>query len=280
MRVGFIVIPQLCAQGPLKRILDVGCGNGVWVIKAAKYWKGCKVIGLNIVSLQPDLSSPTPVLGLLNSHSLEGLPFANESFDFVHVKRIARGVPEDKWDDLFEEITCVMKPGAAFEVVEEDLSFPGRSDGKGSEVGTLRSKGSNMSMSNNGSSLSPNVTSGTESGRSSAAGSTSSSSDSANSTSAAATTPDSFPSITINAHQSNAPSKHPTISISLPTDSPPKTPINNHIALALLFPTIPLFLQKQHTYAYQPTSSSVAEVQQGSAGFPQFGRLQMRDEQR
>ncbi|KAG1887989.1 uncharacterized protein F5891DRAFT_1199428 [Suillus fuscotomentosus] len=32
---------------------------------------------------------------IIDSHSLEGLPFANESFDFVHIKRIARGVPED-----------------------------------------------------------------------------------------------------------------------------------------------------------------------------------------
>jgi hypothetical protein len=32
-------------QGPLKRILDIGCGNGVWVIEAAKHWKGCEVVG-------------------------------------------------------------------------------------------------------------------------------------------------------------------------------------------------------------------------------------------
>jgi hypothetical protein len=38
---------------------------------------------------------PSPIL-IIDSHSLEGLPFANDSFDFVHVKRIARGVPEDK----------------------------------------------------------------------------------------------------------------------------------------------------------------------------------------
>ncbi|EEB86871.1 hypothetical protein MPER_16021, partial [Moniliophthora perniciosa FA553] len=36
------------------------------------------------------------------------------------------GVPEDKWDFLFEEIIRVMKPGGAFEMVEEDLFFPGR----------------------------------------------------------------------------------------------------------------------------------------------------------
>ncbi|KAG1751188.1 hypothetical protein EDB19DRAFT_1612117, partial [Suillus lakei] len=76
---------------------------------------------LDIVSLHPDLARLSKDKDLLKRVSwvqanfLEGLPFANDSFDFVHVKRIARGVPEDKWDDLFEEITRVMKPGAAFE---------------------------------------------------------------------------------------------------------------------------------------------------------------------
>ncbi|KAG2129144.1 hypothetical protein DEU56DRAFT_704109, partial [Suillus clintonianus] len=76
---------------------------------------------LDIVSLQPDLVRVSKDKDLarrvnwVQANFLEGLPFANESFDFVHVKRIARGVPEDKWDDLFEEITRVMKPGAAFE---------------------------------------------------------------------------------------------------------------------------------------------------------------------
>ncbi|KAG0700023.1 S-adenosyl-L-methionine-dependent methyltransferase [Suillus ampliporus] len=90
------------AQGPLKRVLDVGCGNGVWAIEAAKCWKGCEVVGLDIVSLHPDLAHTPKDKDLIKRVSwvqanfLEGLPFANEQFDFVHVKRIARGVPEDK----------------------------------------------------------------------------------------------------------------------------------------------------------------------------------------
>lgn len=213
-------------EGPLKRILDIGSGNGVWVVEAAKYWKGCEVVGLDIVSLHPDLARHSKDKDLLkrvswvHANFLEGLPFANESFDFVHVKRIARGVPEDKWDELFEEITRVMKPGAAFEVVEEDLSFPGRSDGEGSDVGTLRSKESNISMSI--SSLSP----GTESGRSSAIGSTSSSSDSAGSMTAV-TTPDFIPSITINAYSYPSHFKHEH-ETSLPTDSLPVASNKTH----------------------------------------------------
>ncbi|KIY46746.1 hypothetical protein FISHEDRAFT_46685, partial [Fistulina hepatica ATCC 64428] len=78
---------------------------------------------LDVVPLHPDLqqigsSDLAERINWVQANFLEGLPFPNGEFDFVHIKRIAMGVPEDKWDFLFEEITRVMKPGAAFEVRE------------------------------------------------------------------------------------------------------------------------------------------------------------------
>ncbi|KAG1771930.1 hypothetical protein EV702DRAFT_949787, partial [Suillus placidus] len=77
---------------------------------------------LDIVSLHPDLARlsrdedlPKRMSWVQAICTLEGLPFPNESYDFVHVKRIARVLPENMWDDLFEEISRVMKPGPAFE---------------------------------------------------------------------------------------------------------------------------------------------------------------------
>ncbi|KAI0031080.1 hypothetical protein K488DRAFT_52878, partial [Vararia minispora EC-137] len=76
---------------------------------------------IDLVPLHPDLShlrsnDLQSRITWLQANCLEGLPFPNEEFDFVHVKRIARGVPEDKWDFLLEEIARVMKPGGALEV--------------------------------------------------------------------------------------------------------------------------------------------------------------------
>ncbi|KAL1742349.1 hypothetical protein HDZ31DRAFT_43460 [Schizophyllum fasciatum] len=108
------------------KVLDVGCGTGTWVLNCAGRWKDAHFVGLDIVPLHP--SAPAEVAGRVTwvqANFLEGLPFPNDEFDFVHIKRIALGVPEDRWDALFEEITRVMKPGAAFEMVEEDLFFPG-----------------------------------------------------------------------------------------------------------------------------------------------------------
>ncbi|KAI9443139.1 hypothetical protein H4582DRAFT_1160245 [Lactarius indigo] len=133
---------------PPTKVLDLGCGehtlathifwsllylagSGYWILECAKQWRNCEFVGLDLVPLHPDLSLlRSSDLGSritwVQANCLEGLPFPNEEFDFVHIKRLAHGIPEDKWDFLFEEISRVMKPGAAIEMVEEDLFFPGR----------------------------------------------------------------------------------------------------------------------------------------------------------
>ena len=56
---------------------------------------------------------------------LEPLPFPDGEFDYVHVKYVAGGIPEDRWYAFFAEVVRVMKGGGKFEITEEDLFFPG-----------------------------------------------------------------------------------------------------------------------------------------------------------
>ncbi|KAG5719736.1 Sterol 24-C-methyltransferase [Termitomyces sp. T112] len=118
-------------ETPPTKVLDLGCGTGTWILDCARMWKNCHFVGLDIVSLQPDLHRVGSLdlssrITWVHTNFLESLPFPDGEFDFVHVKRIALGVPEDKWDGLFQEINRIMKPGGAFEMLEEDLFFPGK----------------------------------------------------------------------------------------------------------------------------------------------------------
>ncbi|KIY71996.1 hypothetical protein CYLTODRAFT_79909 [Cylindrobasidium torrendii FP15055 ss-10] len=116
---------------PPRKVLDIGCGTGQWILDCARLWKDTHFVGLDVVPLHPDLfqvgsNDLAQRVTWTQGNFLEVLPFPNEEFDFVHIKRIALGVPEDKWDHLFEEIIRVLKPGGSFEMIEEDLFFPGR----------------------------------------------------------------------------------------------------------------------------------------------------------
>ncbi|KAG9120195.1 hypothetical protein FRC07_004401 [Ceratobasidium sp. 392] len=127
---------------PPTKVLDLGCGTGHWIIRAAHEWPETQFVGFDLVPIQPSLERVTgrtggaiggrkhSDLGLnerirwVHGNFLERLPFDDGEFDFVRCRKIARGVPESKWDALYEEMLRVMKPGAAFEQLEEDLIFP------------------------------------------------------------------------------------------------------------------------------------------------------------
>ncbi|KAG8962747.1 hypothetical protein FRC03_003842 [Tulasnella sp. 419] len=61
----------------------------------------------------------------MHGNFLEPLPFPDNYFDYIHIRKVARGIPETKWDEFFAEISRILKPGGAFEMFETDLSFPG-----------------------------------------------------------------------------------------------------------------------------------------------------------
>lgn len=127
-------VPESAAQKtPAPRsVLDLGCGNGVWIMDCAKVWPDAHFVGLDLVPLQPNLSVVDPKLAnrieWVTANFLQRLPFPDSHFDYVHIRRIARGVPEDKWPDLLEEVSRVLEPNGAIEILEEDLIFPGGSE--------------------------------------------------------------------------------------------------------------------------------------------------------
>ncbi|EPQ52800.1 hypothetical protein GLOTRDRAFT_140421 [Gloeophyllum trabeum ATCC 11539] len=117
-------------EQPPRRVLDLGCGGGFWVINAAQQWEESTFVGFDIQEVQPNLERLPEYEDIcrrvewVHGNFLERLPFPSAHFDFVRMASIGLGVPEDEWQDLLEEIYRILKPGAYLEVVEDDLIFP------------------------------------------------------------------------------------------------------------------------------------------------------------
>ncbi|KAF8337611.1 uncharacterized protein EI90DRAFT_2671152 [Cantharellus anzutake] len=148
---------------PPTRVLDIGCGTGAWVFSASNEWPNARFVGIDIARTFPDMSALAELLGeentgrnskrssfssgrrwsrewkgkgtakstakydriqFVEADFLQGLPFRDEEFDYIHVKSIAGGVPEHKWPFIFSEITRVLRPSGILEMVESNLTFP------------------------------------------------------------------------------------------------------------------------------------------------------------
>ena len=118
-----------------RSILDVGTGTGRWAREMATLFPQANVIGLDVKipatddqadeGAGPDLRPPNYTF--VPANVLEGLPFADASFDFVHQRLLLLALPADRWPQAIRELIRVTVPGGWVELVEASA----RSDNAG-----------------------------------------------------------------------------------------------------------------------------------------------------
>jgi ubiquinone/menaquinone biosynthesis C-methylase UbiE len=115
-------VDGLLAQGI--KVLDVGCGYGTWVNELSKKYPKSTFTGIDTAEYLPEERGETFV-----EHNIqEALPFADESFDFVHARFLLDHVTEQQWQEkLVPELLRVTKPNGWIELVEFDVNH--KSDG-------------------------------------------------------------------------------------------------------------------------------------------------------
>lgn len=113
-------------------ILDVGCGTGRWAKEMALIFPNANVVGLDIKDPSGDEPGQDPgsVFDLrpdnyafVTSNILEGLPFPDASFDFVHQRLLFFAIPGDRWQFVINELSRVTRPDGWVEVVEGHYGY-------------------------------------------------------------------------------------------------------------------------------------------------------------
>jgi ubiquinone/menaquinone biosynthesis C-methylase UbiE len=95
----------------------ISCGGGSWLFDMATNFRQPTFIGVDISPVIPQGIKPQNVEFVL-ANVLDGLPFQDDSFDYVHQRFLIAGIPSDKWQDVVDEIVRVLKPGGYLEVLE------------------------------------------------------------------------------------------------------------------------------------------------------------------
>lgn len=101
--------------GSPARILDVGSGTGQWAYDLCAEFPSSLVVGFDIEPSKPDRPDN---YRLVRGNLLQGLPFADGSFDFVHQRLMQPAIPLVLWPEEVGQLLRVTQPGGFVELME------------------------------------------------------------------------------------------------------------------------------------------------------------------
>ncbi len=105
-------------------ILDVGTGTGRWAMEVAQIFPQARVIGLDVTPPPADqradqgLDIRPPNYTFMPGNMLEGLPIADNVYNYVHMRLLFTAIPADRWPFVISELVRVASPGGWIESVE------------------------------------------------------------------------------------------------------------------------------------------------------------------
>jgi SAM-dependent methyltransferase len=102
---------------PLKLILDVGTGTGIWANEMARLFPGAIVVGLDLTDYS--FKEPTQENCLLRlGNVLAGLPFPDDFFSYTHQRLLVAGIAAENWPRVVRELVRVTRVNGWVELVE------------------------------------------------------------------------------------------------------------------------------------------------------------------
>ncbi len=107
-----------------QRVLDIGCGTGGWLIDVAREYQYVEATGIDISRMMMEWANASArsqgfenVL-FLEMNALEGLRFADNTFDLVNARSVFGWVPKQLWPKLLQECYRITKPGGYIRLTE------------------------------------------------------------------------------------------------------------------------------------------------------------------
>ncbi|CAG8785723.1 8818_t:CDS:2, partial [Acaulospora morrowiae] len=105
------------------KVLDVCCGLGFWTMDLANAYPNSTFVGIDLAPMFPNEDVRPPNAGFLECNILDGIPFPDDTFDFVYQRFVWSAFNEFQWRKIIQELVRVTKKGGVLELMEFDWGF-------------------------------------------------------------------------------------------------------------------------------------------------------------
>lgn len=127
------VLPEQPDPTAFRRVLDVGCGTGGWLIELAQTTPTCTTLhgvdaSLKYIEYARAQAAAAQVSDRVEFHvadALRMLEFPNASFDLVNHRLAASWLRTWDWDKLLQEYQRVTRPGGVVRITEPEVMVVG-----------------------------------------------------------------------------------------------------------------------------------------------------------
>ncbi|KAF0459116.1 S-adenosyl-L-methionine-dependent methyltransferase [Gigaspora margarita] len=102
-------------------ILDIGCGSGLWAIDMGLNHPSSSIIAIDIdPSKFPSKDQCPPNVCFLTCNAIYGIPFPQNTFDFVNISMMWSAFTEAQWILIIKDLVRVLKHNGWIEFTEPD----------------------------------------------------------------------------------------------------------------------------------------------------------------
>jgi ubiquinone/menaquinone biosynthesis C-methylase UbiE len=107
-----------------KAVLDVGCGTGRWCYEMAQEFPEALVMGCDLTEPAADVRVEVPAnYQFVQADVLKPLPFADQSFEYVHQRLLFLALPGQVWPREIRELVRITRLGGWVELIESQMAL-------------------------------------------------------------------------------------------------------------------------------------------------------------